>query len=401
MDLMMLHHFPHHANHLSYAATTSAASHDIHTNKRLSSLIPGVDNLLHRDRSSFLGGGKPSHEARIQTDQDSDMQYLPLEIVQLIFGFLPDIESICALSATCHLFHRAYASSQKLIIVEKVLETQFGPLHDVIQLVTLNSSELPHQTRDPCFSLALAKQIAKCGRTANRWVALYPMLRWRVKPENRRFLYQEERHRLRRAIYRLWTYNSAYTMDFEASVGPRIMRQYPTRELREIDELRAVFRDTLTHDCCLSNSAVQLHYNQGHPTRDLLYFGTYSSYGNDAMFAPDKLKGKSVRDAMAAESWGDDMSVGRKIMRLLYMTPDALLDFHDGCTCKTEREQFLEKIGYDISYGWYAGLYSDSYPSDSCQVVEEERGEEPLSGIEQEWITGDEEVAEEGRFSVL
>ncbi|KFX86776.1 hypothetical protein V490_08860 [Pseudogymnoascus sp. VKM F-3557] len=398
MDLMMLHPFPHHANHLSYAATTSAASHDIHTNKRLSSLLPGVDNLLHGDRSGFLGGGKPSHETRSQPEQESELQYLPVEIVQLIFGFLPDIESACALSATCHFFHRAYASSRKLIIVQKVLETQFGPLHDVTQLVTLNSSVLPHQTRDPSFSLALARQIAKCGRTANRWVELYPMLRWRVKPEDRRFLHQEERHRLRRAIYRLWTYNSAYTMDFEASVGPSILRQYPTRELREIDELRAVFRDTLTHDCCLSNSAVQLHYNQGHPTRDLLYFGTYSSYDNDAMLAPDKLKGKSVRDAMAAESWGDDMSVGRKIMRLLYMTPDALLDFHDGCTCKTEREQFLERIGYDISYGWYAGLYSDSYPSDSFQVVEEERNEEPLSGIEQEWITGDGGVAEEGRF---
>lgn len=329
------------------------------------------------------------------------MQYLPLEIIQLIFGFLPDIESIFALSATCRLFHQAYASSQKLIVVNKVLETQFGPLHDVIQLVTLNSSELPHHTRDPNFSLALAKQIVKCGRTANRWIALYPMLRWRVKTENRRFLDQEERHRLRRAIYRLWMYNSAHTMEFESSVGPRILRQYPTRELREIDELRAVFRDTLTHDCCLSNSAVQLHYNQGHVTRDLLYFGTYSSYDNDAMLAPDKLKGKSVRDAMAAESWGDDMSVGRKIMRLLYMTPDALLDFHEGCTCKTEREQFLDNIGYDISFGWYAGLYTDSYPSDSRQVVEEERGEEPLSGIEQEWITEDEEVAEEGRYLLL
>lgn len=403
----MLHRFPHHATHRSSAASTPAASSDTRIS---SSLIAGVGSLIHTDRCT-LGLEKHSHHTQYQIASVAKMQELPLEIIQQIYKFLPDIESVHALSATCHMFHRAYAGSQKLVMVKRVLETQFGPLRDVIQLATFNSSQPAYQVRTPSFSLALAKQIVEKGRIANKWVALYPMLRWRANPENRRFLHLHERYRLRRAMYRLWLYNLAAAIDCENghsfhNDGNRQIRQFSTREIRELEELREVFFDTLLYDCCPSNSTIQQHYAQGLPTRDLLYFGTYDTHPTVGIPVPKKINGKSLHELLVAESWGDNYTVANVALCLVSMTPDQLLYFREVCTSKYERKRFLRELKDAKGRPWNALQFASSHFVETSMVVRERGGEE-LEPFEREWITegdmveGEEEEDEDGEVDTL
>lgn len=394
----MLHPFPPPAGHNSRTASASASSSEHHTS--LSSLLSGADYILHGDHRSSNGLQRPIHDAhsKFPSIATIKMQDLPLEILQHIYRYLPDIESVLALSSTSHQFRRAYIGSQKLVIVERVLETQFGPLHDVTQVVTLNSSQPAHQARHPNFSVALAKQIVEKGRVANKWADLYPILRWRVRPENRRFLDSSERYRLRRAIYRFWLYNAAACIDFDDDQHTfldylarlRVIRQYPTREIRELEELERVFEDMLAYDCCPSDSTIQRHYNQNLPTRDLLDFGRYR--GN--------LKGRSVRELLVHESWGDNDHVMYEVAHLMRMAPDQLLHFREVCTGKAERERYIEKLTE-----WESGLW-DLYESPSTlwwdvSKVLGERGDDEKRGQgrgqERQWITGNgDEGGEEG-----
>lgn len=269
---------------------------------------------------------------------------LPTEIIQHIFFDLPTVQSIHSLCLSSKRFHAAYAhGSQKLLIAERVLEAQYGPLHDATQLVTLNSVQPVHHIRKPAFSLALAKQIVDKGWVVERWTQLYPLLLWRSQPTARRTLDSAEAYRLRRALYRFWIYNEACadearTEEFSIVASHRhlFFAQYPTHELRELEEILVIFEDMLRHDCCPSNSTIQRHYSSLSPTRDLLDFGKYRKLVTGS--------NNSIREILVNESWGDNIAVASHISHLIQMTPKHLLHFRETCASKRERERYIDEI---------------------------------------------------------
>ena len=262
--------------------------------------------------------------------------------IQHIFFDLRTVQSIHALCLTSRRFHNAYAhSSQKVLIAERVLETHYGPLYDATQLVTLNSAQPVHHIRTPAFSLALAKQIVNNGHHIERWTQIYPLLLWRSQPTARRTLSSEEAYRLRRALYRFWIYNEACADESRAeefsilaSHRHLFFAQYPTHELRELEEVLCVFEEMLKYDCCPSDSTIQRHYSSLTPTRDLLDFGKYRKLTHGSS--------NSIREVLVNESWGDNISVAAHISHLLQMTPEHLLHFREACTSKRERMQYID-----------------------------------------------------------
>src|SRR5437016_6144110 len=64
------------------------------------------------------------------SESSRSLTELPMELIQKIYRECSDIKSIVYLSETSRKFRTAYNGSQKLVIIEKVLERQFGPLHD-------------------------------------------------------------------------------------------------------------------------------------------------------------------------------------------------------------------------------------------------------------------------------
>lgn len=302
-------------------------------------------------KSSPLASTIPFYPA-----QGASFLDLPTEIIQHIFFDLSTVQSIHSLCLTSKRFHVAYAhSSQKLVIAERVLESQYGPLHDATQLVTLNSIQPVHHSRKPAFSLALAKQIVDKGWVVERWTQLYPLLLWRSQPTARRTLTNEEAYRLRRALYRYWIYNEACADESRreefsilASHRHLFFAQYATHELRELEEVLVVFEDMLRWDCCPSDSTIQRHYSSLSPTRDLLDFGKYHKLVHGSS--------NPIREVLVNESWGDNLSVASHISHLMQMTPEHLLHFRETCMSKKERERYIAEIE-PWTYG-QSGLYA-------------------------------------------
>lgn len=321
---------------------------------------------------------------------------LPTEIIQHIYLDLPTVQCIRSLSLASRRFHAAYShSSQKLLIASRVLETQYGPLHDATQLVTLNSAQAVHHTREPAFSLALAKQIVDKGHIVNTWVLLYPILLWRSNPTSRRTLTSEEAYRLRRALYRFWIYNEACAdearreeFSVHASLRHLFFAQFPTQELRELEEVLVVKEEMLRWDCCPSDSTIQRHYSAVSPTRDLLDFGKYRKLIHGSR--------NSVQEILVNESWGDNIAIACHISHLLQMTPEHLLHFRENCNSKKERERYIEEIE-PWTYG-QMGLYE--YTSElrwDLGHVLGGRNDGNRRGGGVHWITWDPEEKDEER----
>ena len=87
---------------------------------------------------------------------------LPNEIITQIFLSLPNISSAISLSETCHRYRNVYQSSKKLLILSEAAEAEYGPLDDIIQLVTHNSSQPAHVT-DVLGMIGLCKDDLRDG----------------------------------------------------------------------------------------------------------------------------------------------------------------------------------------------------------------------------------------------
>lgn len=89
---------------------------------------------------------------------------LPTEIITHIFLSLPNISSAIALASTCYRFHNVFHSSKRLLILNEAAEAEFGPVDDVVQLLTHNASQPAHIRRSVPLSDALMRQIVKIGK---------------------------------------------------------------------------------------------------------------------------------------------------------------------------------------------------------------------------------------------
>ncbi|KAI9807541.1 MAG: hypothetical protein M1825_005481 [Sarcosagium campestre] len=200
---------------------------------------------------------------------------IPTELVLQVFRSCTSISDVHNLAASCRRFHQAFNTSQRLSILQGAAEAQYGPLQDAIQLVTHNASQAAHKPRHVPWSMSLLESIVKVGRVAERWEDIYPVRKWKHDYEDRRLLNPSERMRLRRAIYRLWLYAKAFhnpdhPRDMRGhrwQVLPRmeLLLNWPTAELAELEDVRAVLRDVIHAHICPSNGTVQRKFRKRFP----------------------------------------------------------------------------------------------------------------------------------------
>ena len=118
---------------------------------------------------------------------------LPTETITSIFLSVPTVSSAVALSSTCRRFRNIFSSSKRLLILSQAAENEYGPVEEIIQLVTHNASQPAHIVRSVPVSEALIRSVVKVGRIAVHWEDIYPFKKWKIDYENRRLLDDSER----------------------------------------------------------------------------------------------------------------------------------------------------------------------------------------------------------------
>ena len=170
--------------------------------------------------------------------------------------------------------HSIYMSSQHLKYLTNAAERQYGPLGDATQLLTQNASQAAHIPRQVNMSLALLSQIVQVGSVANKWADIYPFKKWKDNFVDRRLLIEPERMRVRRAIYRIWLYSTAFhspshlrelrLLPYRQNQRAELLRNWTTSELAEIADVRSVLRETLAANICPSNGTIARKFRARH-----------------------------------------------------------------------------------------------------------------------------------------
>jgi hypothetical protein len=307
------------------------------------------------------------------------------EILVHIFFSCGSIPDVLALSSTCKRFRRIYSSSQKLPILEHAAEAQYGPLQDLVQLLTHNDSQPAHLIRSAPMSAALLKQVVHAGHIAEKWCDLYPFKKWKVDFQDRRLLTNDERFLTRRAVYRLWLYGRA----FHNRNHPREMRMnkllvqerstllhnWGTRELAEIADLHAVMRDVVHNNVCPSNGTIARKFKKRFPDSNAhqLLFNIHLNYppapANSNLFqsqyhsSPNVVPGQFHDNDMlvnkfgyskytatpyhepGAEGWGDDISHYYIVEDMLKLDPEQILLLKEKAPLKRQVEAYVRSLG--------------------------------------------------------
>lgn len=132
------------------------------------------------------------------------------ELVHHIYNNLSTISDVINLSITCRRLNFLLRHSQKLPTLFAAAEREFGPIEDIAQLVTYNTSQAVHIKREPAQSYALLRQMITIGSVAKKIENIYPSRRWQTDFLSRRSLTNEEAYTLRKAVYRYWLYCEAF-----------------------------------------------------------------------------------------------------------------------------------------------------------------------------------------------
>jgi hypothetical protein len=202
------------------------------------------------------------------------IEFIATELIAHIFDSLETVQDVINLASTCHTMHAIYTSSQQLRFLTSAAERQYGPLSDATQLLTQNDSQPAHILRPVNMSLALLTQLIDVGSTANKWADIYPFKKWKENYIDRRLLTPAERFRVRRAVYRIWLYSAAFHSPLHPRESRRIphrvaqraelLRNWPTPELTELVEVRAVMRETLAANVAPSNGTITRKFRARH-----------------------------------------------------------------------------------------------------------------------------------------
>ncbi|KAJ4303053.1 hypothetical protein N0V90_001944 [Kalmusia sp. IMI 367209] len=312
-------------------------------------------------------------------------EYLATELVSQIYLSCSSVTDVLALSSTCRRFRNIYASSQKLYILESAAEAQFGPLKDLTQLLTHNSSQPAHILRSVPFSIALLKQIVRAGRIAEKWCDIYPFKKWKYNFELRRLLTSEERYRLRRAIYRLWLYSRAFhnrehPREFRSTklvIQKRagLLHNWNTLELAEIADVHNVLREVVHSNVCPSNGTIARKFKKRHPDNDhhLLFnihlnypppsqappaYNPFTTQNNNALSsyfnssqvyksrqsAPSKFS-LHPNHEVGAEGWGDDIAHYYVVEDMLKLDPEQIMWLKENAPLKCMVQGYVKELG--------------------------------------------------------
>lgn len=324
---------------------------------------------------------------------------LPTEIITHIFLSLPTVDSALALASTCHHFHHVYHSSKRLLILTSAAEIEFGPLDDIIQVVTHNASQPAHIRRNVPISDALIKQIVTIGRVAQKYEVIYPFKKWKTEDSSsRRLLTATERHNFRRALYRLWLFSRAFHNASHARYArslPETMREralllhnFPTRELCEMLDAHLILRDVVANNVCPSNGRIRRKFHKRHPesTHQLL-FNIHLNYPPITSFvmpdqqhynSPTFLASASKYHARltpsrfhepGAEGWGDDVGHYYVVEDMMKLDPGQILLLKERFPLKSQVEAYVAALGE-----WF-GNNGETF-SETLGFVVAQRGED-------------------------
>jgi hypothetical protein len=306
---------------------------------------------------------------------------LATEIVTHVFLSLRDIASVSALASTCHRFNDIFNSSKRLLILLEAADAEYGPVEDILQLLTQNASQPAHVRRHVPVSEVLLQQVIKTGRIAQRYEEIYPLKKWKDDYSNRRLLTELERHRLRRAIYRLWLYTRAFhnsshlrtTRCIPAIVRERaaLLQNFPTDELAEMHDAHILLREIIANKICPSNGKMRHRFRKRHP--ETLHHHHQSLVNIHLNYPPPpfsiaatsftdryhpKPYGTSYSHLLSspaaclaldpsgsAEGWGDDITHYYVVEDMLKLSPETILLLRDAGLPRAGVESHVRALG--------------------------------------------------------
>ena len=268
---------------------------------------------------------------------------LSTEILQKVYDYTT-IQDVFHLAQTSKKNYRAFLGRRMHILTQSMHNT-YSPLPELLKLVIANtpdknrkllSTELRRNAivnriieiqELPKLTVEIMIKMVEFGKLANRWVEIYPRIRWRQHSNDRRLLRSDEATRLRGAIYSYWTYNTlfhdptflAYDPDLPRSHEDprlRLLRTYSTLQLVQLTEFTDKMQQILQVDLYPSYTMLRSQFHLPVPQK-LLY----------------------------NMAWADGSPHRSLILDCMKYTPTDLLHLFENTTMKKEREDYFWKQG--------------------------------------------------------
>jgi len=299
------------------------------------------------------------------------MERLATETIIQVFLSVPTVAAAVNLSSTCRRLRHIFTSSKRLLILGQAAETEYGPLDDIVQLVTHNASQPAHIHRHAPLSLALIRSLVKAGQVAVKYEEIYPFKKWKSDFENRRTLTVDERLTLRKALYRLWLFTRAFhnadhhrLLRASASAvyeRAALLHNFSTLELAEMLDVHNILRDTISRNICPSNHVIRARVHKRFPDCDhqllfnphfqflpsapsLFISDYYHSNINAASRFHDKYTPTRTHEP-GAEGWGDDITHYYVVEDMLKLDPEQILWLKNNATFKAQVDGYVRSMG--------------------------------------------------------
>ncbi|EXJ93335.1 hypothetical protein A1O1_01727 [Capronia coronata CBS 617.96] len=300
------------------------------------------------------------------------MQRLAPELIARIFECLTTISDILSLSLTCRYLNQVLSKSQQLALFFRAMDKEMGPLEDILQLLTQNNNQVLHLHRSPVFSFALLAQVNTIARVADRFVQLYPSFRWaEANSAQRRFLDDFEARGLRRAVYRFWAYNQAFS-DISSSRPGRpdllaaaerlqLLRSWSTDDLYELEDLRCTLEQLLASEICptdgqisarvpeptrLSHTYIRPLLRHSIPTSGMAFDNVFYSSHHAHELDQSRPSIQELR-FRHMQGWGSELQNFYLVQSFLKCSPAQILWLYDNVVLKQDVEQYIELHTHD------------------------------------------------------
>jgi hypothetical protein len=319
--------------------------------------------FLQPNWPTFLQHGMPAKVNMTPASQEpAGLDGLPTEILLEICQHL-DVQSIFYLAEVERKFHNLVESNKASILLP-VLKNEFSPFEELLQLYTASEEDLrfpgatyqqrkvvfkrhlddhsgmvlssggfpaaplSHQvfskvrkgSKPRNFTPLLPPRVAILGdRDINpilrycldvrKWEQRFPQFRFIKEPAGCRWLNDDEKERLRRALYRWWLYAFYFHGDMprprrgqpEACVDDirtSQMRLYCTSDLLELLDLVATIKDLIQHYICPSLEQDSLKVNANSSTKRIVPNSMQNSFQILSHDGPNQMEVASLDDPL-------------------------------------------------------------------------------------------------------
>jgi hypothetical protein len=314
------------------------------------------------------------------------LQHLAPELLVRVFESLSSVSDIINLSLACRYFSDVLPKAQKLALFFTAVDATDGPMEDIIQLLTQNNAQALHIRRTPPLSFALFSQVNAVARVARRFLNLYPKFRWTdVESMDRRFLDALEARKLRRALYRFWSYAKAFHQDISSRLAHadpsvklarlKLLRTWSNDELFELEDVRGILEQLLATEICPTDGEVysrvpqdaqafQLSLQYPHLRPVSMHMPAFSDLFHSA--ANTTISRSSTKPTVQElrirhmSGWGSDLQSFYLINSFLKFTPAQILWLYDNAVSRADVENFIEEQTRDpCFFETGSGLFHD------------------------------------------